>query len=421
MGVMRWLARERAGDDLRVVLIGAGFVGRNLVYQLDFTPGMRPALIVNRTPANAVDAYRRAGYSLDDIVVSDDVKVLSDAIQAGKPTVTYSLEAMCQLEDVEIVMEVTGSNEYGAVAIRAALEAGKDVVSMNAESDATVGYLLKDIAEKNGAVYTIADGDQPGVLARLIEFVEGAGFELVTAVNCKGFMDVHATPESIKEWSVSQGTSLAMTTSFTDGTKMNIENAVVANAFHLLPEKRGMHGVRTELATVTADMTAALNGHGSVDYTLGGDFAGGVFVIGYNESPDLVQPALKFLKMGDGPYYTFYRPYHLVHIEVPVSIAEVYLYREPTIVTAGPFVADTVALAKKDLEPGDVLDGFGGWTVYGEIDRIENTEGLLPIGLAEHARIVKPVAMNAPITLDDVELDEERPLVKMRREQDALS
>ncbi|MEE8490961.1 MAG: NAD(P)-dependent oxidoreductase, partial [Acidimicrobiia bacterium] len=165
----------------------------------------------------------------------------------------------------------------------------------------------------------------------------------------------------------------------------------------------------------------ALNGHGSVDYTLGGDFAGGVFVIGYNESPDLVQPALKFLKMGDGPYYTFYRPYHLVHIEVPVSIAEVYLYREPTIVTAGPFVADTVALAKKDLEPGDVLDGFGGWTVYGEIDRIENTEGLLPIGLAEHARIVKPVAMDAPITLDDVELDEERPLVKMRREQDALS
>ena len=246
-------------------------------------------------------------------------------------------------------------------------------------------------------------------------------FELVTTVPCQGFLAVPATPARITAWSVSQGTSLAMTTSFTDGTKMNIENAIVANAFHLLPEKRGMHGVRTELATVPADMTAALNGHGSVDYTLGGDFAGGVFVIGYNESPDLVQPALKFLKMGDGPYYTFYRPYHLVHIEVPVSIAEVYLYREPTIVTAGPFVADTVALAKKDLEPGDVLDGFGGWTVYGEIDRIENTEGLLPIGLAEHARIVKPVAMDAPITLDDVELDEERPLVKMRREQDALS
>jgi len=420
MGVMRRLARVRGDDELRVALVGAGFVGRNLTYQINFTPGMRTALIVNRTPANAVDAYRRAGFAVDDIVVSDDPAVLARAIQDGKPAVTTSVEAMCGVDEVEIVMECSGSAEHGAYATRTALEAGLDVVTMNAEADATVGYLLKTIAERNDVLYTLADGDQPGVLARLIEFVESSGFEIVSAVNCKGFMDVHATPESIKEWSVRQGTSLPMTTSFTDGTKMNIEQANVANAFNLHPEVRGMHGVKSTLATVTEDMVATLNGRRTVEYTIGGDFAGGVFVVGHADSPELVQPALRFLKMGEGPFYTFYRPYHLVHIEAPVSIAEAYLDREPTIVPAGPFVTDVVAIAKKDLKPGDMLDGIGGWTAYGEIDTVENAAGFLHIGLADHARIVKPVAIDEPIPLDAVELDGEIPIVKSRFEQDAL-
>ncbi len=420
MGVMRRLARARGDDELRVALIGAGFVGRSLTYQINFTPGMRTALIVNRTAANAIDAYRRAGFDVDHIVVSDEPAVLSEAIQAGKPAVTTSVEIMCEVDEVEIVMECSGSAGHGAYATRTALEAGLDVVTMNAEADATVGYLLARIAEENDVVYTLADGDQPGVLARLIEFVGSSGFEIVSAVNCKGFMDVHATPESIKEWSVRQGTSLPMTTSFTDGTKMNIEQANLANAFDLHPEVRGMHGVKSTLATVTEDMVAALEGRGTVEYTLGGDFAGGVFVVGHADSPDLVQPALRFLKMGEGPYYTFYRPYHLVHIEAPVSIAEVHLDREPTIIAAGPFVTDVVAIAKQDLEPGDMLDGIGGWTTYGEIDMAENVDGFLCVGLTEHARIVKPVAMDEPIPLDAVELDDEIPIIRSRIEQDAL-
>lgn len=420
MGVMRRLARKRGDDELRVALVGAGFVGRNLTYQINFTPGMRTALIVNRTAANAIDAYRRAGFSVEDVVVSDDPKVLSSAIHAGKPAVTTSVEVMCGLDEIEIVMECTGSAEFGAYATRTALESGLDVVTMNAEADATVGYLLKTIADKNDVVYTLADGDQPGVLARLIEFVASSGFEIVSAVNCKGFMDTHATPQSIKEWSVRQGTSLPMTTSFTDGTKMNIEQANVANAFGLHPEVRGMHGIASTLATVTDDIVAALDGRQTVEYTIGGDFAGGVLVVGHADDPDLVQPALRFLKMGEGPFYTFYRPYHLVHIEAPVSIAEAYLDREPTIVPAGPFVTDVVAIAKKDLLPGDRLDGIGGWTTYGEVDTVENAAGFLPVGLTEHARIIKPVRMDEPIALDDVELDEDIPIVKDRFEQDAL-
>jgi predicted homoserine dehydrogenase-like protein len=417
---MRRLARARADDELRVALVGAGFVGRNLTYQINITPGMKTALIVNRTAANAIDAYRRAGLPVDSIVVSDDPAVLSRALQAGQPAVTTSVEVMCAVDEVEIVMECSGSAEHGAYATRTALEAGLDVVTMNAEADATVGYLLKTIAETNNVVYTLADGDQPGVLARLIEFVGSSGFEIVSAVNCKTFMDKHATPESIKEWSVRQGTSLPMTTSFTDGTKMNIEQANVANAFDLHPEVRGMHGVKSTLGSATEDMVAALGTRRTVEYTLGGDFAGGVFVVGFSDNTDFVQPALRFLKMGDGPFYTFYRPYHLVHVEAPVSIAEVYLDREPTIAPAGPFVADVVAIAKKDLAPGDVLDGIGGRTSYGEIDTVENADGFLCVGLTEHARMVKPVAVDEPIPLDAVELDDEIPIVRDRFEQDAL-
>lgn len=181
-----------------------------------------------------------------------------------------------------------------------------------------------------------------------------------------------------------------------------------------------MHGIASTLATVTDDIVAALDGRQTVEYTIGGDFAGGVLVVGHADDPDLVQPALRFLKMGEGPFYTFYRPYHLVHIEAPVSIAEAYLDREPTIVPAGPFVTDVVAIAKKDLLPGDRLDGIGGWTTYGEVDTVENAAGFLPVGLTEHARIIKPVRMDEPIALDDVELDEDIPIVKDRFEQDAL-
>ena len=420
MGVMRRLARLRGDDELRVALVGAGMVGHNLTYQINYTPGMRTALIVNRTSANAIDAYRRAGFEVEDIVVSDDPDTLAAAIEAGRPAVTTSVEAMCTLDEVEIVMECTGSADFGTYVTRTALEAGIDVVTMNAEADATVGYLLKTIADHNDAVYTLADGDQPGVLARLIEFVSSSGFEVVSAVNCKGFLDRHATPESIKEWSVKQGTSLPMTTSFTDGSKINIEQSNVANAFDLRPEVRGMHGIKSTLATVTEDMVAALDGHGTVEYTIGGDFAGGVFVVGYANNPELVQPVLRYLKMGEGPYYTFYRPWHLVHIEAPLSIAEVYLDREPTIQPAGPFVTDVVAVAKKDLEPGDLLDGIGGWTSYGEVDTVANAAGFLPMGMTEHARITKPIPMDEPIPLDSVEVDESTPIVKARREQDAL-
>jgi predicted homoserine dehydrogenase-like protein len=198
---------------------------------------------------------------------------------------------------------------------------------------------------------------------------------------------------------------------------MQIENAVVANATGLIPDRRGMHGVRTTLEHACDDIMAILSQRGVVEFTLGGDFGGGVGVVGYAEDAEMVQPYLRYSKMGNGPDYFFFRPYHLIHFEVPVTIAEVTLDHHGLGHVDEP-VAEVVAVAKRDLRPGERLDGIGGFTCYGQIDTAKGAEGLLPIGLAEHARMRRPVAQDEPIALDDTELDESAEIVKQRRLQD---
>ncbi len=295
-------------------------------------------------------------------------------------------------------------------------------MSLNAETDATVGCILKKKADEAGVVYSNSDGDQPGVLMRLIEYCRGCGFEVRSAVNCKGFMNIRATPESIKEWAIKQNTSPRMTAAFTDGTKMNIEQAVVCNATGLVPAKRGMIGVKTELKNALRDFEAAgaTSGRPNVDFTLGGDFGGGVFVIARAEHEQMVKPYLKYLKMGDGPNYLFFRPYHLCHIETPLSAAEAVIYHEATVAPLGRPIAHAIAIAKRDLKAGETLDGIGGFLAYGEADVVENCTGFLPMGLAEEMRLLRDVPQDQPIPMDAVELDESRLIVKLWREQERM-
>jgi len=417
----RLIHRQRQGRVISVAITGAGFIGRGMVYQVDQTCGMRTALIVNRTVERAVEAYALAGRKRADIVVSDDFGTLQSAVTAGRPAVTSRAEMLRDLAGLDVVVEVTGAVEYGARVALYAIEGGKHIVMMNAETDATVGCALKHRADEAGVVYTNSDGDQPGVLKRLCEYVAGMGLELVAAVNCKGFMDVQATPETIRPWAEKQNTSLVMTTAFTDGTKMNIENAVLANATGLLPDVRGMHGVATTCEHALRDCLATFRRSGVVDYTLGGDFGGGVFVIGRGDHPTMVRPYMQYLKMGAGPYYLFFRPYHLCHFETPLTIAEAVLDHEPTIAPLGRPRVEVVTMAKDDLRPGDVLDGIGGYTCYGEIDDLANAAGLLPMGLAHGAQVTCPVGRGCPIPLEAVDLGQDSLLMKLRGHQDLLA
>lgn len=405
---------------IRVCVIGAGFMGRGLVHQLARMPGMVPSLIVSRTPEHAVEAYRLAGFNAQEIVVSDSPRALSDAVAKRRPAITSTPEIAAAVGGIHAVIEATGAVEYGARAALCCLWHRKHFISFNAETDATVGCLLKKKADEAGVVYTNGDGDQPGVLMRLIEYCRGCGFQVRSAVNCKGFMDIHATATSVQPWAVKQGTSPRMTCAFTDGTKLNLEQNVVCNAAGLVPARRGMIGVRTDQKNALADFEAAgaLCDWATVDYTLGGDFGGGVFVIARANDHEPVQPYLRYLKMGEGPDYLFYRPYHLCHIEAPLSVAEAVIYREATIAPLGRPFAQTVAVAKRALRAGDVLDGIGGDLVYGQVDAVENCRELLPIGLADEVRVTRDIGQDEPIALNDAELDESRWIVKLWREQE---
>ena len=412
----RWAS---AGGEARVAVVGAGFVGRGLIHRLERTPGMAPALVVNRTPETAIRCFELAGRDRTSIVLSDDPAVIEEAVTDNRPVVTSVAEVLEELRCIEVVVEATGAMDYGARVILGALRSGKDVVSMNAELDATIGYLLHEEARRAGAVYTIADGDQPGVLLRQISFVAGMGFEIVAAVNCKRNLDIHQNPTDSAPYAARDGTSPLMTTAFGDGTKLQIENAVVANATGLIPERRGMHGIATTLEHAVRDVVSALSSSGVVEYTLGGDFGGGVLVIGRSNDPT-VAPYMRYSKLGEGPDYLFFRPYHLLHFEVPLTIADVVLDRQSLSLPAGSPHAEVVTVAKRPLEPGERLDGIGGYACYGHVDTVERARGFLPIGLAEHAQVVRAVAQDEPVALDAVELDADAELVRLRAIQDDM-
>ena len=411
------------GEPIRVGVIGAGFMGRGIVYQLAKMPGLHPSLIVNRTADRAIEAYELAGFNKKHVLVSEDPVALSTAVEEKRPCVATSPEIAGEVAALDVVIEATGAVELGAREALSCIRHKKHFVSLNAETDGTVGCLLKKKADEAGVVYTNADGDQPGVIMRMVEYCRGCGFEVLAAINCKGFINLHATPDTIMEWAIKQKTSAKMTCAFTDGTKMNIEQTVVCNATGLIPGKRGMFGVKTDQKNAIRDFesSGALNSMaGIVDYTLGGDFGGGIFIIARAEHPQMVQPYLRYLKMGDGPNYLFFRPYHLCHIETPLSAAEAVLYREPTIAPMGRPVAQTITVAKRDLRAGEMLDGIGGFNQYGQIDTVWNCRGLLPIGLADGVRLTRDIKLDEPIPLDAVELDESKLLTRLWREQEMM-
>lgn len=411
--------RERAGKRVTPAIAGAGFVGRGLVHHLARTPGIAPPLLANRNPERALKLLLEAGYDQAGIVVSEDIDALQGAVAEGRPAVTRDARVVAEVRGVSLLIEATGAMDYGTEVIRSSLHAGVDVISYNAEVDALLGHLLSHEAEQHGALYTIADGDQPGVLLRVLAEVRSFGLRGVAAMNCKRNLDVHQDPERSREYAARDNTSVAMTTAFGDGTKMHIENVVVANLSGLSPLPIGTPGVHTTVADVADDVASKGFPEGFVHFTLGGDFGGGVLVLADSEDPAFDGPYLRYGKLGDGPLYPFFRPYHLIHLEVPSTIASVVLERTTLGRRTKRPVAECVAIAKQDLSPGTALDGIGGATCYGTA--AAGADDLLPIGLSTHARLLRSVPIDTPITLDDVEIDENAPLVQVRLLQDRLT
>ena len=393
-----------------MAVVGAGFIGRGLVHRLVRRDGFAFPLVVNRSRDRAVAAFASAGVN-DGIVMSDDPDTLSEALAAGRPAITSDADVLPDVGGIQVVVEVTGAMEFGTRVMLAALEGGRHVVSLNAEVDALLGHHLSLVAQRRGVTYTIADGDQPGVVLRMMAHAHDLGLEPAVALNCKRNLDVHQSPEDSRPYAERDGTSVEMTTSFGDGTKMHIENVVIANLSGLSPPPLGTPGVRTELATVADDVRAAGIPEGSVHFTLGGDFGGGVLVLARSLHPEFDAPYLRYAKLGDGPWYPLFRPYHLIHMEVSATIEQV-LQGGPELGRRTPEpVAACVAMAKRSLRSGETLDGIGGDSCYGLAATTDDADGLLPIGLARYATLRRAIDVDRPVQLDDVELMDDGYLV----------
>lgn len=413
--------REEERNPIRVAIVGAGNIGRVMTLQIEkYVTGMKLVAIANRTLKNAEKAYRQAG--IDSINEVEAVAQLEKSITMGQYAITNDPSLLCKAEGIEAIIEATGEVEFGAHVAFQAIENRKHIIIMNAELDATLGPILKVYADRAGVIITNADGDQPGVIMNLFRFVKSIGCDPVLAGNIKGLQDHYRTPETQKQFAEKNDLTPKMATSFADGTKISMENAVVANATGFKVGKRGMYGPRCDHVKETVSlfpMDQLLNG-GLVDYILGAEPGPGVFVLGYNDHPT-VQLTLKTLKMGDGPLYVFYVPYHLPHLEAHLTMARAVLFNDATIAPiAGP-VCDVITIAKRNLEAGETLDGIGGFTCYGDIENysISRAENLLPMGLSEGCYLKRDIPINQAISYNDVRLPEGRLCDKLRAEQDA--
>jgi predicted homoserine dehydrogenase-like protein len=420
--------REREGNPIRVGLVGAGFMGRAVVLQIaTATPGMEVVAVANRHLEPAVRAYVDAG--VEDPRHVESREELEQAIAAGRPAVTDDALLVAEAEGVDAVVEVTGAIEYGARVVLRAIEHGKHAVLMNAELDGTLGPILKERADRAGVVYTVSDGDQPGVMMNLYRFVKGIGVRPVLIGNIKGLHDPYRNPTTQEGFARQWGQNPKMVTSFADGTKISFEQALLANATGMRVAKRGMHGptvepgTRVEDAAKLFDLDELLNGPGIVDYVVGASPNPGVFILGTHSNP-IQQHYLNLYKLGEGPLYCFYTPYHLCHFEVPNTVARAVDFGDAALAPAGPIQVEVVTTAKVDLKPGDVLDGFGGYLSYGLAENadVATAERLLPMGLTEEGvRVVRPVAQDEVLTYDDVELPGDRLCDRLRAEQDAAA
>ncbi|HEY9751275.1 MAG TPA: Gfo/Idh/MocA family oxidoreductase [Allocoleopsis sp.] len=416
-------ARAEAGNPVRVGMIGAGFMGRGIANQIaNSVPGMELVAIFNRNLDGAKRAYTEAG--ITDVRVVNTVADLEDAIAQGQYAVTDDAMLLCQAEGIDALIEVTGTIEFGAQVVLEAIAHRKHVILMNAELDGTIGPILKVYADREGVILSACDGDQPGVQMNLYRFVKSIGLTPLLCGNIKGLQDPYRNPTTQEGFAKRWGQKAHMVTSFADGSKISFEQAIVANATGMKVAKRGMLGYdytgHVDEMTNMYDVDQLKELGGIVDYVVGAKPGPGVFVFGTHDDPKQ-QHYLNLYKLGEGPLYSFYTPYHLCHFEVPLSVARVVLFQDPVMTPlAGP-VVDVVTTAKIDLKAGETLDGIGFYMTYGQCENsdVVQAQNLLPMGLAEGCRLKRDVPKDQVLTYDNVELPEGRLCDKLRAEQNA--
>jgi predicted homoserine dehydrogenase-like protein len=413
------LEREKSGQPINIAVIGAGAAGRAIALQMATPPpGIRLAAIVNRTPEHAERAFREAGVTAWRRVES--TRDAEAAIRQGLPVLTDDPSVVTHCDAIDLIVEGTGTIEYGANTVLAALDHGKHVVLLNAELDCLVGPILRERAARAGLVITHTDGEEPGVAMTLLRYLRSTGLRPVAAGNLKGMVDHYRTPETQRSFALKYDQDPRKVTCFADATKLSMETTILANATGFRAGRRGMYGPACEHVREMATLLPAdqmLDG-GLVDYALGASPHTGAFVIVYEDKP-LKQAQLGYVKMGDGPFYVFYTPFHLPHIQIASTIGRAVLFGDATVAPiAGP-VCEVITMAKRDLKAGERLDGVGGFCAYGLIDNtaaVRNVDAL-PLSLSEDCVLRRDVSRDEVISFSDVQLPGRPTVDKLWKEQ----
>ena len=414
--------RAREGRPIRVGLVGVGQMGAGIVAQSSHIGGLEIVALADVDTSRVLRAVDHTGAPAPAEI--DDPDKAAQVIDEGGSVVTAHAEMLPTLP-LDVVVEATGIPEVGARVGLAAAMARTHLVSMNVEADVTIGRLLRRLFENSGCIYTLATGDEPIAAAELVDFSRTIGLEVIVAGKGKNNpLRQDATPASVADEARSKNMNPRMLAAFVDGSKTMVEMAALANAIGFVPDIPGMHGPRANAADLTSVFRPKADGGiltrtGVVDYVTG-DVAPGVFAVVRSEDPEIIAD-LKYLSMGDGPYFALIRPYHLANLEVPVTIVRVVRDGRPALVPDGHH-AEVGATAKRDLEPGDVIEGIGGDEVYGfTLSATEASErGLVPLGLTEGARVSSRVSRGQPLTFDDVEIDESKTLTRAWRMQQSV-
>lgn len=420
----RLQAMEEAGKAIRVGLVGCGQMGSGMVHVTHQMPGMETMAISDINPSLPLAVLKELGIPDSEICVVNKLGDAEDALRDGKRLVTDDALLLTQLEGLDAVVEATGLTEIGSKVAWNCILNGKHVIMLNVETDVTVGVLLHRLAEKSGCVYTAASGDEPGVCKMLYNFAGMLGFEVVCLGKGKNNpIDFEATPDSCREEAERKSMNPKMLAAFKDGSKTMVELAAMSNATGLVPDVPGMHGLKVDVpdlhkVLIPKEDGGILSRRGCVDYSTG-KVAPGVFVV--VTSPDRrIRLDMKFLSMGDGPYYTFYRPFHLCNVETPVSIAEAVLYGESTVVSKR-MVSEVATIAKRSLKAGEVLGEIGSPDIFGRTYTYQeaHAQKAIPLGIATGGKVIKDIAKGEMLTEDNFAPNPDLFVYKLRRMQDA--
>lgn len=396
--------REATGRPIRVGMVGAGATGRAIALQLGTpVPGLRLVAIANRTIKHGERAFREA--NIPAWTHADSPQRAEAAISSGMPVLTDDPSVLTGCDAIDILVEVTGSVEPATESVLDAIKNGKHLVLVNAELDSLIGPILKVKANHAEVVVTHTDGDEPGVAMTLLRYLRSLGLRAVAAGNIKGMVDYYRNPDTQRAFAEKNDQDVRKVTSFADSTKLSMEATVLANATGFHAGRRGMYGPACKDVREMANLLPVnqLLGTGLVDYALGAAPYTGAFVIVHEEST-LKKNQLAYYKLGDGPFYVFYTPFHLPHIQIASTIGRAVIHRDATVApVAGP-VCETIAIAKRDLRAGERLDGVGGFCTYGLIDNIVTARAIdaLPIALSDGCVLRRDVSKDSAVVFGDL-------------------